>query len=172
MTYREALTEAMNRLAEDPKRVFLGYGVRYGGMANGTLAEVPESQRIEMPVAENLMVGAAIGMAIEGYKPVVWIERADFLLLAMDALVNHLDKMAEISDGEFDPKVLIRVCVGAQYRPLYTGPTHNQDNSGALRKLVGFPVYTVHTTTEIQDAYAASANRTAAIYEYRDDYDS
>jgi pyruvate/2-oxoglutarate/acetoin dehydrogenase E1 component len=112
MTYKDTLAQAMQKLAEDPKAVFIGYGVRYGGMAAGTLKQIPECQLIETPVAENLMVAIGIGMALQGYKPVIFIERFDFILNALDAIVNHLDKIAVMSRGEFKPTLILRVVVG------------------------------------------------------------
>ena len=98
MTYKEEITSAMDMLAADPRVRFVGYGVRYGGKAMGTLKNVPEAQLVETPVAENLMVGIAIGMALRGLRPVVFIERFDFIMNAMDAIVNHLEK-----DPNFGP---------------------------------------------------------------------
>ena len=66
----------------------------------GTLKDVPDDQKIETPVAENLMVGLAIGMSFEGFKPVVYFERHDFMLVAADAISNHIDKIERISHGE------------------------------------------------------------------------
>src|SRR5438477_13169810 len=131
MTYKEALTAAMDELARDPMIRFIGYGVSIG-KAMGTLKNVPDSQLIEMPVAENLMVGFAIGLALKGLKPVVFIERFDFILNALDAVVNHLDKIGDISRGEFRPTIILRVVVGNRQKPLFTGETHTQDFSVAM----------------------------------------
>lgn len=173
MTYKEALTLAMNELARDPKRVFLGYNVKYGSKANGTLAQVPESQLIETPVAENLMMGLAIGLALEGYKPVVWYERFDFVLNASDAIVNHLDKLKTISRGEYAPSVIIRANVGSSAKPLYTGVTHTQDFSEAFRSLVSFPVVRLQDRDRVQAEYAAAARSggSCMLVEYRDLYE-
>ena len=67
MTYKDALTNAMSAIGSDPNSVFIGYNVGYGGLANGTLKGVPPERRIETPVAENLLVGMAIGMALEWF---------------------------------------------------------------------------------------------------------
>lgn len=95
ITYKGELSRAMGQLATDPKVCFLGYGIKYG-RAMSTLSGVSEEQLIETPVAENLMVGLAIGLALKGRRPVVFIERCDFLLNALDAIVNHLDKIEKI----------------------------------------------------------------------------
>ncbi len=165
MTYREEITVAMDSLASDPKMRFLGYGVRYGGKAMGTLKNVPEWQLIETPVAENLMVGLAIGMSLQGLYPVVFIERFDFIMNAMDAIVNHLDKIEKISRGEFKPAVILRVVVGNRFKPLYTGETHTQDFSEILqRTLVNIEVLSTPHEIGIEEAYKYAAERIALGY--------
>jgi pyruvate/2-oxoglutarate/acetoin dehydrogenase E1 component len=129
-SYKEELTASMESLAADPLVRFVGYGVRIGGRAQGTLKNVSDTQLIEMPVAENLMVGFAIGLALKGLKPVVFIERMDFILNALDAIVNHLDKIETISRGEFKPTMILRIVVSEiRQKPLFTGETHTQDFS-------------------------------------------
>lgn len=169
MSYKDALIRANTYLAADPKVRFIGYGLMKG-RAGGTLKNVSDKQIIEMPVAENLMLGMAIGLALTGLKPVVYIERMDFLMNCMDALVNHLDKIKEISKGEFDPAVIIRCVVGNIKKPLYTGATHTQDFSEALRSMVNIPVYQLLTTSMVNTGYdLIEKNRESAILvEYKD----
>ena len=170
MTYKESLNQAMNYIAEYPKAVFIGYNVKVG-RAGGTLDGVAESQLIETPVAENLMVGMGIGMSLNGYLPVVYFERFDFIMDAMDATVNHLDKIELISDGEFKPKVIIRCVIGNTKKPLYTGPTHTQDFSWMLSGM-SFPVFKCKTSEEVLDVYqsAVASKKSSIIVEYKDLY--
>jgi len=162
----------MEEMARDPATCFLGYGVRYGGKAMGTLKNVAESQLIETPVAENLMVGVAIGLALKGRKPVVFIERFDFILNAADAIVNHLDKIAAISNGEFTPSVILRVVTGNKTKPLFTGETHVQDFSTAFASMVGFPVRQSRSAEEVTANYKAAFGGLSAhssmLIEYKD----
>lgn len=172
MTYRAALTAAMDDLARDPLVRFIGYGVRHG-RALGTLVNVPEAQLIEMPVAENLMVGFATGLALRGLRPVVYIERCDFILNALDAIVNHLDKLATISAGEFRPAVLLRVTVGNSQKPKFTGPTHTQDFSAQVGQMVTFPFYRARSAESVEFFYGCARqnfaeHRSTAIFEYKD----
>jgi pyruvate/2-oxoglutarate/acetoin dehydrogenase E1 component len=171
-TYKGELTAAMESLAADPLVRFVGYGVRIGGRAQGTLKNVPDSQLIEMPVAENLMVGFAIGLALKGLKPVVFIERFDFILNALDAIVNHLDKIETISLGEFKPTMILRIVVGNKAKPLFTGETHTQDFTDALRKLISFHVFRLKEPRFIQSAYKWAYDRlgssSTALVEYKD----
>lgn len=162
----------MESLALDPRVRFIGYGVKIGGRAMGTFKNVPDWQLIETTVAENLMVGLATGMALKGLKPVVFFERFDFVLNALDAIVNHLDKTELISHGEFKTNVLLRIVVGNRGKPLFTGETHTQDFTEAFERLVSFPVRTLKTHWQItnlyRDAHAELAQHSTALIEYKD----
>ena len=118
------------------------------------MADAKEEQLAEFTVAEGLMTSAAIGMSLTGLKPVVFVERADFLYNALDAICNHLDKCREISKGEYNPCVIIRVVIGNKHKPLYTGATHTFDPSDAMEHLVRFPIYgPLKTPDEVLAAY-------------------
>jgi len=170
--YKNELRFAMEELAQDPKVRFIGYGVRIGGKALGTLKNVPDWQLIEMPVAENLMVGFAIGLSLKGFKPVVFIERFDFIWNASDAIVNQLDKIDKISGHEFNPTVILRIVVGNRHKPLFTGETHTQDYTSALRNAVLFPVIKLTTAEQIRrqykNAYRDLGKFSTALVEYKD----
>src|SRR6185369_2833749 len=73
--------------------------------------------------------------AIEGLTPICIFPRWNFLLLAADQLVNHLDKMYEISAGGYDPKVIIRVMTPSCH-PFDPGPQHNADYFGIFNQLL------------------------------------
>jgi pyruvate/2-oxoglutarate/acetoin dehydrogenase E1 component len=152
MKYKEALKLSMEKLADDPLVRFVGYNTLFG-RANGTLVNVTDDQCVETTVAENLMAGMAIGLSITGYKPIVYIERCDFIFNALDAIVNHLDKIEQMSKGEFAPKVVIRIVIGSKKNPLFTGITHTQDYTEVLQRLVSFPVIKVTTPQEVIDTY-------------------
>jgi pyruvate/2-oxoglutarate/acetoin dehydrogenase E1 component len=125
LTYFEEITKAMTMLAKHPKTLFVGQSVEYGGQrAFKTFEGVPAKKRIEMPICEDMTVGFCTGLALEGYIPVCFIPRWDFLLLAANQIVNHLDKIPLL--GDFRPKVIIRTAVGTN-RPINPGPQHTQD---------------------------------------------
>ncbi len=172
LTYKETLLRTNAQLASDPKTRFVGYGLQKG-RALGTLKGVNDAQIIETPVAENLMLGLAMGLSLKGMRPVVFIERMDFILNAMDAIVNHLDKVHMISHGEFSPAVIIRAVVGNKHKPLYTGVTHTQDFSEAMRHMVSFPIFQLKTPGDVLGAYhSAEENQSKGIstllVEYKD----
>ena len=133
-------------------------------------SELKDTQLIETPVAENLIVSSAIGLSIEGFKPVVYIERFDFVLNAMDTIVNHLDKIKNLSNGEFDPKVIIRTVIGNKYTPLFTGVTHVQNFIKTFQFSISIPVIQLPKNSQkIMDIY--TKNQNCIIVEEKDLYE-
>ncbi len=165
----------MEFLAQDPKTIFVGYNVKYGSKGDGTLINIPEHQLYETPVAENLMMGIAIGLSLEGFKPLVYYERFDFILNALDSIVNHLDKIKKMSRGEFEPKVIIRAVVGGKKKPFFTGLTHTQDFGDAINQMVDFPVQRIKHNTNIKGMYQwiyEHEDRSVLVIEEKDKYDT
>ena len=151
MTYKETLWDEMKKLAENPKVIFLGQQVGAEDFY-GTLTGIPVERRKEMPVAEELQMGMSIGFSLEGYIPVSIYQRMDFLPRAADQIVNHLDLLKTLSEGKFNPKVIIRTTVGVS-GPLDIGLQHKKDLVDGFKALVHFPVIRVTTIKEIRDAY-------------------
>ena len=169
ITYKEAVNQVMTEFGEDGM-IFIGYNVAKGD-AMGTLKTVPIEQKLETPVAENLMAGLAIGMSFEGFKPVLYYERHDFMLVAMDAIGNHIDKIERISHGEYKVPIIIRA-VEAFGGPFYSGPTHHQDFTEVLKTLVNFPVLDPVTGVDVLKAFrgAKESGRPAIIIERKSRY--
>jgi pyruvate dehydrogenase E1 component alpha subunit len=169
ISYKDAMSQAMTELGNDGA-IFIGYNVRRGD-AMGTLKNVPVDQKMETPVAENLMSGLAIGMSFEGFTPVLYFERQDFMLVAMDAIGNHIDKIERISHGEYKVPVIIRA-VEAFGGPFYSGPTHHQDFTEVLKTLVDFPVLDPITGIDVLKAVrgAKASGRPAIIIERKSRY--
>jgi pyruvate dehydrogenase E1 component alpha subunit len=168
-SYKDAINIAMTELGQ-AGAVFIGYNVLKGD-AMGTLKNVPAEQKLETPVAENLMAGLAIGMSFEGFIPVVYFERHDFMLGAMDAIVNHIDKIERISHGEYKVPVIIRA-IAADAGPFYSGITHSQDFTELLKSSVDFPVYDPVDGEEVLTAFrsALASKRPAIIIERKSRY--
>ena len=137
LNYKQEIIRAMNMLAKDKRTIFLGQNVSYSGAVSihESLSGISDSQRFEMPVAEDMQMGISIGLSLEGYIPVSIYPRMDFLILAANQLVNHLDKIEEMSQARFRPKVIIRTQLGVK-RPLDPGLQHCQDHTAALRALL------------------------------------
>jgi pyruvate dehydrogenase E1 component beta subunit len=163
----------MNEFAKNDKALFIGYNTKMGNQALGTLSEVPKEKIIVTPLAENLMAGLSIGLSLSGYKPILYFERFDFILNAIDAIVNQLDKMKDISKQQYRPKVIIRVILGGKLKPFFTGVCHTQDFTKAMKELVTFPVLTPMSSNEVIDVYkfAFQYDDSVMIIETKDYYD-
>jgi len=117
MLYREALNRALDELmAIDENIVILGEDVGfYGGnykVTEGLYAKYGEKRVIDTPIAENSIVGTAIGMAIGGLRPVAEIMTANFAMLAMDQIVNQMAKLRYMSGGKITLPMVVRMPQG------------------------------------------------------------
>lgn len=151
-SYFDELKRAMDLLSIDPGVVFLGQSVAYPGTAmRRSLEGVKPNRLLEMPVAEDMQLGLAIGLALDGYLPVCIYPRWNFLLLATNQLVNHLDKMPLYSD--YRPRVIIRTAV-ATPEPLNPGPQHLGDFTNAYRQMLKTVcVETLEEPSHVMPAY-------------------
>lgn len=133
-TYHGALCLAMAGLGALPNTIFMGQGVGNAGTSmSDTFRDVPQGKRIEMPVAEDMQMGMAIGMSLNGYLPVCVFPRWNFALCAANQIVNHLDRLPLYSD--YRPKVIIRTAVPS-HQPFNPGPQHDDDFSGQFHGML------------------------------------
>ena len=136
MGYKDELVRSMEWLSEKDNTIFLGQSVSYSGNAiYNTLKTLPEEKRLEVPVFEEVQMGLSTGLALEGLVPVTCYPRFDFLILACNQLVNHLDKMKYMSKGKMKPKVIIRTSIGSK-KPLDGGVQHTQDYTEAFKNML------------------------------------
>jgi len=117
-TYREALREAHREaLARDPRVFVMGEDVgRYGGayaVTKGLLAEFGEARIRDTPLSELAFVGAGIGAALGGMRPIVEVMTVNFSLLALDQIVNTAATLRHMSGGQYSVPVVIRMATGA-----------------------------------------------------------
>ena len=165
----------MNYLAEDKRVVFLGQAVRVPGTAmSTTLKEVNNKKLIELPVAEEMQMGITNGLALNGLIPVSIYPRWNFLLLAMNQLINHLDKIKIMSNGGFKTKAIIRTGIGSQ-RPLHPQHQHIGDFTDSIRMMcTNIEIIRLEEPSEIFPAYKKALNRedgkSTIIVEYGDYY--
>jgi pyruvate/2-oxoglutarate/acetoin dehydrogenase E1 component len=136
MKYKQELIKAMEWLGEKENTIFLGQACKVSGHSiSSTITNVPQEKRIELPVFEETQMGISTGLALEGFVTITIYPRFDFFILACNQLINHLDKMQEMSKGAMNPKVIIRVSVGSK-NPLDAGPQHTQNHTEAFRKML------------------------------------
>ena len=173
--YFEELTKSMEWLGAQANTIFLGQAVAVPGTAmSNTLTDVPEKRKIELPVAEEMQMGMAIGLALEGYVPITIYPRWNFLLLAVNQLVNHLDRIPEISKKRYKPKVIIRTGIGS-LRPLHPQSQHIGDFSEAFKLMLNnVQVIRLEEPEQIFTAYQKAYDRedgmSSLIVEYGDYY--
>ena len=118
MTYREAMREALRDALRRDERVFLmGEDVgRYGGcfaVSKGLLDEFGSERVRDTPLSESAFVGAGIGSALGGMRPIVEIMTVNFSLLALDQIVNNAATITHMSGGQFAIPLVIRMTTGA-----------------------------------------------------------
>ncbi|QDG53655.1 alpha-ketoacid dehydrogenase subunit beta [Persicimonas caeni] len=117
ITYREAVRRAMcSAMSEDPRVFLMGEDVgAYGGcyaVSKGMLDEFGEQRVRDTPLSESGFVGAGIGAAIGGMRPIVEIMTVNFSLLALDQIVNTAATFLHMSGGQFNVPVVIRMATG------------------------------------------------------------
>ena len=117
-TYREAIRSALREAMTRDTRVFLmGEDVgKYGGsyaVSKGLLAEFGPERIRDTPLSESTFVGAGIGAALGGMRPIVEVMTVNFSLLALDQIVNNAATIRHMSGGQFSIPLVIRMATGA-----------------------------------------------------------
>jgi pyruvate/2-oxoglutarate/acetoin dehydrogenase E1 component len=174
MNYQAEVKRSMEYLAQHPETIFLGQTVEVGGtVVFGTVKDVPAEKRLEMPVCEDFQAGVANGLALAGKIPVSIYPRWNFLLLATNQIVNHLDKITKMSD--FRPKVIIRTLIGAE-KPVHPQHQHIGDYTEAFRLMCpNIEVIRLDKAEDIFPAYDKALNRvdgkSTLLVEWGDQYD-
>jgi pyruvate dehydrogenase E1 component beta subunit len=118
VTYREAMRQALREALARDKRVFLmGEDVgRYGGcyaVSLGLLEEFGPERIRDSPLSESAFVGAGIGAALGGMRPIVEIMTVNFSLLALDQIMNNAATLLHMSGGQLNVPLVIRMTTGA-----------------------------------------------------------
>lgn len=173
MKYFDEIKKSMFLISQHQKTIFIGQAVKFPGTAlYNTLENVPLDKRLEMPVFEQTQMGIAIGLALGGYIPINIYPRFNFLLSAMDGLVNHLDKIPYLG---YNIGMIIRVAVGSKH-PLHPCFQHVGDFSEAftlmLRKV---RLVTIKDATDAVPYYTealkqAEGGVSTIVVEYGDSY--
>ncbi|MFB0545392.1 MAG: alpha-ketoacid dehydrogenase subunit beta [Anaerolineae bacterium] len=144
LTMVEALREALREEMRRDERVFLigediGIPGGFGGAFTVTLGlaeEFGHERVLDTPVSEKGFIGAAVGAALMGLRPVTDVQYSDFLFCAMDEIVNQAAKMAYMSGGQVKVPMVLRAPVGATTR----GAQHAQSPEGFFIHVPGWKV--------------------------------
>jgi pyruvate dehydrogenase E1 component beta subunit len=118
MTYREAVRSGLRAALRSDERVFLmGEDVgRYGGAfacSRGLLEEFGPDRIRDTPLSESVFVGAGIGAALGGMRPIVEVMTVNFSLLALDQIVNNAATLRHMSGGQVSVPLVVRMATGA-----------------------------------------------------------
>jgi len=173
--YFDELKRAMDYLGEQDNTVFLGQAVEYKGTAmTNTLKDINKEKLIEMPVCEEMQMGITNGLAIGGKVPVSIYPRWNFVLLAVNQLINHLDRMPIFTHGEYIPKVIIRTGIGSE-RPLHPQAQHVGDFTEGFEKMFkNIEIIRLEEPEDIfpayQRAYTRTDGKSTLLVEYGDFY--
>lgn len=159
--YQKSIAKAMHDiLDQNQNAVLLGQGVSDPTGIYGTtdgLAEKFGAQRvIDMPIMEDGMTGIAIGMALNGLYPVQTHIRMDFLLLAMNQLVNTAAKYRYMYGGCFEIPMLVRAVIGRSWGQ---GPQHSQSLQSLFAHIPGMTVIMPATAEDAYQSYLHAAQR-------------
>ena len=173
--YMDELTRSMEYLGKFDNTIFIGQSVEVAGTAmRNTLLNVDEGKLVEMPVDEDFQMGLATGMALTGLIPISIFPRWNFLLLATNQIVNHLDKLREITQNKNPGKVIIRTGIGSVI-PLHPGPQHTGDFTEAFKLMCpNLNIVRLDKTSmifdEYQKAYERSDGVSSLLIEWSDKY--
>ena len=171
-TFKDEITSAMTELGKMEKVVFLGEGLIDASPIYGTMIGVPKNKVIEFPIAENLIVGSAIGLALEGWTPIVVFQRMDFMLCAADDIINHLALIPLISNGKVQLRVILRTVLGSQDKDKFNvGLQHSKDLMHVFQT-PGLFRGTIKPGDDVLGTYKRSLNENypAILLEHKDDY--
>lgn len=161
----------MTLLGQNQKTIFLGQGVANPGTSmSDSFAHVPNYKLLELPVAEDMQMGMAIGMALDGRLPVCVFPRWNFLICAANQIINHLDRLSLMST--YHPKVIIRVATPST-NPFNPGPQHDDDFGDAFDQMLRtVEIKRLRGAGNIIPAYMAAmeADRSTILIEYTDFY--
>ena len=157
-TYRDAMREAIRQALIADDRVFLmGEDVgRYGGcyaVTKGLLEEFGSERIRDTPLSESAFVGAGIGAALGGMRPIVEIMTVNFSLLALDQIVNNAATLRHMSGGQFSVPLVIRMATGAGRQ---LAAQHSHSLEGWYAHIPGIKVIAPATITDARFMLAAA----------------
>ena len=171
--YKDSLTNMMTKLGEMDNTVFLGQQILFpGNPMSGTLINVPKEKMIELPVMEDSQMGMSLGMAMTGKFVITFYPRWDFLICAANQLVNHVDKIELMSNGQWKPNIIIRVAKGSEI-PLNPGPQHRGNYLNEFQSITQtIKFFDCLTVDDIENAYNHAINEggITLINEYPEKY--
>jgi len=181
MTYREAVRRGLRQALQSDEKVFLmGEDVgRYGGAfacSHGLLQEFGPERVRDAPLSESAFVGAGIGAAIGGMRPIVEVMTVNFSLLALDQIVNNAATLRHMSGGQISVPLIVRMATGAGRQ---LAAQHSHSFEAWYAHVPGLTVLAPATNQDARGMLVASLNEPdpviifehAMLYPQEDDVD-
>ncbi len=150
ITYREAVRAGLREaLQRDPRAFLMGEDVgKYGGAyacSKGFIDEFGPDRIRDTPLSESTFVGAGIGAALGGMRPIVEVMTVNFSLLALDQIVNNAATLRHMSGGQFNVPLVVRMATGAGRQ---VAAQHSHSLEGWYAHIPGITVLTPATVTD------------------------
>lgn len=161
ITYRDALRDALREaLLRDPNVFLMGEDIgRYGGcfaVTKGLLEEFGEARVRDAPLSESAFVGAGIGAALGGMRPIVEIMTVNFSLLALDQILNTAATLCHMSGGQCSVPLVIRMATGAGRQ---VAAQHSHSLEGWYSHIPGLRIVTPATIDDAAGMLKAEIGR-------------
>jgi pyruvate/2-oxoglutarate/acetoin dehydrogenase E1 component len=152
--YKDALTDAMTFLGEKDNTVFIGQQIIYAGNPmSTTLGNVSKDKMIELPVMEETQMGMSMGIAMTGKTVITFYPRWDFIILAANQLINHVDKFELMTGSKLN--LIIRLGKGSD-KPLDPGHQHKGNYFEEFKSMC--PHITFHNLLNKEDILSTYKN--------------
>jgi pyruvate dehydrogenase E1 component beta subunit len=172
MTYREAARSALRQALRDDPRVFLmGEDVgRYGGafaVSHGLLDEFGPERVRDTPLSENTFLGAGIGAALGGLRPIVEVMTVNFSLLALDQIVNNAATLRHMSGGQLSVPLVVRMATGGGRQ---LAAQHSHSLEGWYAHIPGITVLTPGTVHDARALLMAALREPDPVFVFEHAY--
>ena len=166
MTYREAVRGALREaLRSDPRVFLMGEDVgRYGGafaVSHGLLEEFGPERVRDTPLSENTFLGAGIGAALGGMRPIVEIMTVNFSLLALDQIVNNAATLRHMSGGQLSIPLVVRLATGGGRQ---LAAQHSHSLEGWFAHIPGIKVLTPATPADARGMLLAALHEMDPVF--------
>ena len=166
ITYREAVREGLREALKNDPRVFLmgedvgKYGGTYG-CSKGFLDEFGPERIRDTPLSESTFVGAGIGAAFGGLRPIVEVITVNFSLLAMDQILNNAATIRHMSGGQFNVPLVVRMATGGGRQ---VAAQHSHSLEGWYAHIPGITVLTPATVTDAKGMLLAALQQPDPVF--------
>jgi pyruvate/2-oxoglutarate/acetoin dehydrogenase E1 component len=158
ITFAEAILEGTDQcMGEDPSTYIMGLGVPdpkgIFGTTVGLRKKYGKKRVLDMPISENAMTGVAIGSALMGMRPIMTHQRIDFMLLALDQIINNAAKWHYMFGGQKSVPLVIRLLIGQGWGQ---GPQHSQSLQALFAHIPGLKVVMPFSPNDAKGLLTAS----------------